>query len=100
MVDPVPVGVVDEEVAEEAVEDEDEADVEDEVGHVAEAVLRPDPVPAPPVDGKKKKNRNPASACKFLFRHDDCFKFRPMLRPSKCYSSALLANFIPPPPSP
>ena len=54
MVDPIPVGVVDEEVAEEAVEDEDEADVEDKVGHVAEAVLRPDPVPAPP-DGKGEK---------------------------------------------
>ena len=54
MVDPVPVGVVDEEVAEEAVEDEDEADVQGEVGHVAEAVLRPDPVPAPP-DGIKEK---------------------------------------------
>ena len=57
MVNPVPVGVVDEELAEEAVEDEDEADVQGEVGHVAEAVLRPDPVPAPP-DGKKKKNKD------------------------------------------
>ena len=51
MVDPALVGVVDEELAEEAVEDEDEADVQGEVGHVAEAVLRPDPVPAPP-DGE------------------------------------------------
>ena len=54
MVDPVPVGVVDEEVAEEAVEDEGEADVQGEVGHVAEAVLRPDPIPAPP-EGKEEK---------------------------------------------
>ena len=54
MVNPVPVGVVDEELTEEAVEDEDEADVQGEVGHVAEAVLSPDPVPAPP-DGKEEK---------------------------------------------
>ena len=70
MVDRATVGVVDEEVAEEAVEDEDEADVQGEICHVAEAVLRPDPLPAPPDDGD--------ITSKFLFRH--CFNFRPISR--------------------
>ena len=38
-------GFVDVEFSEESVEDEDEGDVEAEVGRVAEAVLRPVPVP-------------------------------------------------------
>ena len=73
MVDPALVGVVDEELAEEAVEDEDETDVQGEVGHVAEAVLRPDPVPAPP-DGRKKNRsaarNDPISRPKFKIK---CF---------------------------
>ena len=48
MIDPVAVGVVDEELSEEAVKDEEDGDVQGEVGNVAEAVLYPDPVPLSP----------------------------------------------------
>ena len=48
MIDPFVVGVVDEELPQEVVKDEDEGDVQCEVGHVAKAVLYPDPVPLSP----------------------------------------------------
>ena len=48
MIDPFVVGVVDEELPQEVVKDEDEGDVQCEVGHVAKAVLYPDPVPMSP----------------------------------------------------